>query len=168
MRIDIEDEYLLEQIGIILSNPKINDPKQKFTDLCVLLKPEPPLYPNFTAAYHSGITASELLRGLYPKPKAKPAKLTRKPESITPIRSIQSDQKHEFVVQAVKLRTLPIAPDTTSINKPGWLPDWHNADEYSHLNMQIGYSDEVGRLFRRKSAGHSDEVGHPLRGCAAG
>ena len=31
-----------------------------------------------------------------------------------------------------------------------------------------GYSDEVGRLFRRKSAGHSDEVGHPLRGCAAG
>ena len=36
------------------------------------------------------------------------------------------------------------------------------------ISMFYGYSDEVGRLFRRKSAGHSDEVGHPLRGCAAG
>jgi len=39
---------------------------------------------------------------------------------------------------------------------------------YIALISQDGYSDEVGRLFRRKSAGHSDEVGHPLRGCAAG
>ncbi|MEI7997407.1 MAG: hypothetical protein WCH01_21145, partial [Methylococcaceae bacterium] len=36
------------------------------------------------------------------------------------------------------------------------------------VDVLDGYSDEVGRLFRRKSAGHSDEVGHPLRGCAAG
>jgi hypothetical protein len=38
----------------------------------------------------------------------------------------------------------------------------------SIYNPFSAYSDEVGHLFRRKSAGHSDEVGHPLRGCAAG
>ena len=33
---------------------------------------------------------------------------------------------------------------------------------------QTAYSDEVGRLFRRKSATYSDEVGHPLRGVPLG
>jgi hypothetical protein len=35
---------------------------------------------------------------------------------------------------------------------------------YPPLMFVPAYSDEVGRLFRRKSAGHSAEVGHPLRG----
>jgi hypothetical protein len=33
---------------------------------------------------------------------------------------------------------------------------------------QLAYSDEVGRLIRRKSAAYSGEVGHPLRGASLG
>jgi len=40
--------------------------------------------------------------------------------------------------------------------------------KYPHIKPYYAHSDEVGRLFRSKSATHSDEVGHPLRGCAAG
>ncbi len=50
---------------------------------------------------------------------------------------------------------------------------WHNAVRarwylYPESKAEHAYSDEIGRLIRRKSATCSGEIGHPLRGASLG